>query len=82
MGGAKDIIRSAKSSAERLFSDGLDSIDTFEEEVHSVAAKMRERADDILEEADRAIAEARRRSSERSASERTMKWEDDNDEEA
>jgi gas vesicle protein len=77
MDGAKDIIRGAKSTAEKLFSDGMESIDSFEEEVHSVAAKMRERADDILEEADRAITEARRRSMKHTSSEQSSNWEDD-----
>ena len=77
MDGAKDVIRNAKSTAEKLFSGGMESIDSFEEEVHSVAAKMRERADDILEEADRSISEARRRASQQTSSEHSSNWEDD-----
>jgi gas vesicle protein len=58
--GAKDLIRETKTSAEKLFRDVMDSGD---EKDPSIAGRMRERADGILEDADRAIAEARRRSS-------------------
>jgi gas vesicle protein len=57
--GAKEIISNAKTSAEKLIRDVVDSE---EEREPSFAGRMRERADDILEDADRAIAEARRRS--------------------
>ncbi len=58
VGGAKDIIRGVKSSADKIFNDGL--ADEHEQE-ESPLARTRERADDIIEDADRAIAEARRR---------------------
>ncbi len=61
VGGAKDILKSAKTSAEKLFSEGLAAED--EDEEDSPMARTREKADDILEDADRAIAEARRRTS-------------------
>jgi gas vesicle protein len=57
--GAKDIIRGAKESAEKLFRDVLESEDADEP---SPMGRTRARADDIIEDADRAIAEARRRS--------------------
>jgi gas vesicle protein len=57
--GAKDIIRGAKDSAEKLFRDVLEAED---EEEPSLLGRTRARADDIIEDADRAIAEARRRS--------------------
>jgi gas vesicle protein len=56
---AKDLMREAKTSAEKLFRDVTDS----EDEEPSRMERNRERADDILEDADRAIADARRRSS-------------------
>ncbi len=56
--GAKDFVKSARTSAEKLFSEGLEPDD----EEESPLARTRERVDDILEDADRAIAEARRRS--------------------
>jgi gas vesicle protein len=58
--GAKDIIRTAKSSAEKLIRD---VIDDDEEEEPSAMGRTRGRANDIIEDADRAIAEARRRAS-------------------
>ncbi len=58
---AKDIARGAKITAEKFFSDVLDPDD---EEEPSHIGRTRSRADDIMEDADRAIADARRRSSE------------------
>ena len=55
--GAKGVVRGVKSTAEKIFTDGLAS----EDEEDSLLSRTRERADDILEDADRAIAEARRR---------------------
>ena len=57
---AKDFIREAKSSGEKFLHDVLDPD---EEEIPSTLGRMRERADDIMEDADRAIADARRRAS-------------------
>jgi gas vesicle protein len=59
--GAKDIIRGAKSTAEKIMNEVLDSEEEAEDELPHVK-RTRERADDIMEDADRAIAEARRRS--------------------
>jgi len=70
--GAKDIIRNAKTTAEKMFTEGLGS-----EEEEQPSTRTRERADDILEDADRAIAEARRRSSTRT---RTRRDEDEDEE--
>jgi gas vesicle protein len=58
--GAKEIIRSAKSSAEQLIREVVNDED---EEDLSPTGRTRERADDIMDDTDRAIAEARRRSS-------------------
>ena len=58
--GAKDIIRTAKSSAEQLIREVVNDED---EEDLSPTGRTRGRANDIIEDADRAIAEARRRSS-------------------
>jgi|GEM_PF-2489105 gas vesicle protein len=58
--GAKGLVNDVKISAEKLFSEGLGP--EGEEEEESPLARTRERVDDILEDADRAIAEARRRS--------------------
>lgn len=55
--GAKGVVRGVKSTAEKIFTEGMAS----EDEEDSLIARTRERADDILEDADRAIAEARRR---------------------
>ncbi len=57
--GAKEILKNAKSSAEKMFSEGMSSE---EEEDDTRSKRTRERADDIIENADRAIADARRRS--------------------
>jgi gas vesicle protein len=54
----KDMFREAKASAEKLFRD---VVDVEEERAPTISGRMRERADDIMEDADRAIAEARRR---------------------
>ncbi len=62
--GAKDIIRGAKSTAEKIMNEVLDSEEEAEEEP-SHGKRTRERVDGILEDADRAIAEARRRSQSR-----------------
>ncbi len=59
---AKEIIRTAKNTGEKIIRDVLDPE---EEEDNSLRARTRERADDIMEGADRAIADARRRASER-----------------
>ncbi|HEY3876296.1 MAG TPA: YtxH domain-containing protein [Candidatus Kapabacteria bacterium] len=61
VGGAKDIVSGVKTTAEKLFHEGLDDSDASEEE--EMVERTRSRADDIIENADRAIAEARRRSS-------------------
>lgn len=53
--GAKDIVAGIQSTAEKMFSEGRGQAD-------EIIDRTRERADDMLEEADRAIAEARRRS--------------------
>ncbi|HZK75762.1 MAG TPA: YtxH domain-containing protein [Candidatus Kapabacteria bacterium] len=58
--GAKGLVKDVKTSAEKIFSDGLGA--DIDEEAESPLARTRERVDDILEDADRAIAEARRRS--------------------
>jgi gas vesicle protein len=58
--GAKDLVKDVKTSAEKIFSEGLG--EDIDEEAESPLARTRERVDDILEDADRAIAEARRRS--------------------
>jgi gas vesicle protein len=58
--GAKEIIRNTKTSDEKLIRDVIDSED---EEDLSPTGRTREHADDIMEDADRAISEARRRSS-------------------
>jgi len=68
--GAKDIIRGVKESAEKLFADDLDE-ETSED---TLEARTREKADDILEDADRAIADARRRFTERS-----NRWQDEDE---
>ncbi len=60
--GAKNIIRGAKSTAEKLMREVTNQED-FEDEEPSPVKHTRARADDILEDADRAMAEARRRSS-------------------
>ncbi len=70
--GAKGLVRDVKTSAEKIFNDGLGSEEGEEEE--SPLARTRERVDDILEDADRAIAEARRRST---STNRTRKQEED-----
>jgi gas vesicle protein len=59
--GAKDIIRSAKSSAEKLIREVVDPED--EDEEPSLIERAKGRAKDIIEDADRAIAEARKRAS-------------------
>lgn len=53
--GAKDIITGVKSTAEKMFSEGRGRGE-------EIVDKTREKVDDILNDADRAIAEARRRS--------------------
>ncbi|HET6401418.1 MAG TPA: YtxH domain-containing protein [Candidatus Kapabacteria bacterium] len=70
--GAKDLVKDVKTSAEKLFNEGLGPEEGEEEE--SPLARTRERVDDILEDADRAIAEARRRSTSTS---RVRKQEED-----
>ena len=55
---AKDILRNAKSTAEKMFDEGRGSGE-------EIVDPTRERANDILEDADRAIADAKRRASER-----------------
>ena len=57
---AKDLIRGAKDSAEKIFREVLDPDS---EEEPSPLGRTRTRADDIIEDADRAIAEARKRAS-------------------
>jgi len=52
---AKEILRNAKTTAEKMFDEGRGNVD-------EIVDSTRERANDILEDADRAIAEARRRS--------------------
>jgi gas vesicle protein len=52
--GAKDIISGVKSTAEKMFSEGRGRGE-------EIVDRTREKADDILEDADRAIAEARRK---------------------
>lgn len=69
--GAKGIVRGAKSTAEKLFTEGMAP-----EDEDSPLARARERADDILEDADRAIAEARRRTT----AARARRGEDESDE--
>ena len=59
--GAKDILRGARSSAEKLFSDGQDGFDSAKKDVNSVASKVREKADGILQDADHTISQARQR---------------------
>jgi gas vesicle protein len=61
--GAKDIIRSAKSATEKMIREVVDPEDEDEKD-YSPTSRTRGRAKDIIEDADRAIAEARRRSSE------------------
>jgi gas vesicle protein len=53
--GAKDIITGVKSTAEKMFSEGRGRGE-------EIVDRTREKVDDILSDADRAIAEARRRS--------------------
>jgi gas vesicle protein len=55
---AKDILRNAKTTAEKMFDEGRGQVD-------DIIDSTRERANDIMEDADRAIAEARRRARER-----------------
>ena len=55
---AKDILRNAKSTAEKMFDEGRGSGD-------EIVDSTRERANDILEDADRAIADAKRRARDR-----------------
>ncbi len=55
--GVGEILKKAKRSAEKMLRDGV-------EEAEEIIDRTRERADDILNEADRAIAEAKRRASE------------------
>ena len=59
--GAKDIVNGVKTTAEKVFREGLG--DEEDEEAEPMMRHTRSRADDIIENADRAIAEARRRSS-------------------
>lgn len=70
--GAKEIVRGVKSTAEKIFTEGMP-----DDEDDTPLARARERADDILEDADRAIAEARRRT----GAVRTRRQEQDEDEE-
>jgi gas vesicle protein len=49
------ILKNAKTSAEKMLSEGRGDVD-------EIIDRTRERADDLLEDADRAIEEARRRS--------------------
>jgi gas vesicle protein len=74
--GAKDIMQGVRTTAENFFSDEIEAIDD------SLTARTREKADDIIEDADRAIAQARRRSSERFSQENPENWEDDGGDEA
>ena len=53
--GAKDIISGVRSTAEKMFSEGRGRGD-------EIVDRTREKVDDILSDADRAIEEARRRS--------------------
>jgi gas vesicle protein len=62
VGGAKDLVNGVKSASEKIFREGLEDE---EDEEQDIIERTRERADDIIENADRAIAEARRRSNER-----------------
>ena len=62
VGGAKDLVNGVKTAAEKVFREGLDEED---DEERTIVERTRERADDIIETADRAIAEARRRSNDR-----------------
>jgi gas vesicle protein len=64
--GAKDIIQGAKTTAEKLFREGFNDDEEASESEPSRMERNRERADDILDDADRTISEARRRSSKRS----------------
>jgi gas vesicle protein len=59
VGGTKELLRGARSSAEKLFSDGQDSYDSIKDDVNSAASNVREKADGILEDADRTISQAR-----------------------
>ena len=52
--GINDILKKAKTSAEKMLREGVG-------EAEEIIDRTRERADDILDEADRAIAEAKRR---------------------
>jgi gas vesicle protein len=54
---AKEILRNAKTTAEKMFDEGRGNAD-------EIIDSTRERANGILEDADRAIAEARRRAKE------------------
>ncbi|MDP4197949.1 MAG: YtxH domain-containing protein [Bacteroidota bacterium] len=57
--GVGGIVEGARTAADKLFSDGRGKAD-------EIIDRTREKVDDILEDADRAIAEARRRSEDRS----------------
>jgi gas vesicle protein len=60
--GAKDMIRTAKSTADKFIREIIDD-EVEDEEEPSHGKRTRARADDIIEDADRAIAEARQRAS-------------------
>lgn len=55
--GVSDILKKAKRSAEKMLRDGA-------EEAEEIIDRTRGRADDILDEADRVITDAKRRASE------------------
>ena len=61
VGGTKELLRGARSSAEKLFSDGQDSYDSIKDDVNSAAGNVREKADGILEDADRTNSHAHHR---------------------
>jgi gas vesicle protein len=75
--GAKGFVKDVKTSAEKLFSEGLG--EDIDEEAESSLTRTRERVDDILEDADRAIAEARRRSTSAGRARKQQEEEDKED---